>query len=71
MNGMFQFGNMRKGLLGSMIPDMGAGMGPAAPTGPGVQMDQGGGMDVLGSLKSNSDFATRFRGNPGSGPWGY
>jgi hypothetical protein len=69
---MFQFGNYRKGLLGSMVPSIGPGMGPAAPTGPGVQLDSSGmGMDVMGSLKSNSDFATRFRSNPGSGPWGY
>jgi len=68
----------RPGMGGSSIPGLGGGMGGAASpmtggygafggqgaTGTTV-IGQGGGMDVMGSLKKNSDFATSFVGNPG------
>lgn len=38
-----------------------------SPTGTTV-LGAGGGMDVMGSLKANSDFGTRFIGNPGASP---
>ena len=53
------FGNMRFGLMGS----------PMAPA-YGTSFDSvgsGGGMDVLGSLKQHSDYATRFASNPTGG----
>lgn len=37
---------------------------PDPATGTNV-LGSGGGMDVLGSLKANSDFATQYAGNPG------
>lgn len=68
MNGMMGLGgsmmpsmrNFRGGLMGSAMAD---------PLNQGVgQLGQGGGMDVLGSLKAQSDFATRYQRNPMAGP---
>lgn len=48
-----------------VIPGAGAGGGGpmGSPTGTTV-IGKGGGMDVMGSLKANSKFATQFVGNP-------
>lgn len=47
--------------------DMRAKNPGADPTG-GLTVLKGGGMDVMGSLKANSNFGTRFMANPGSMP---
>lgn len=46
-----------------VIPGAGAGSPMGSPTGTTV-IGKGGGMDVMGSLKANSDFATSFMKNP-------
>ena len=46
-----------------VIPGAGAGSPMGSPTGTTV-IGKGGGMDVMGSLKANSNFATQFVGNP-------
>lgn len=49
-------GGMRSGLMGSAMNDpLNQG---------GGQLGSGGGMDVLGSLRQHSNFATQFQRNP-------
>lgn len=70
------------GMGGSSIPGMDSfGMGgqPGPTAGPGASASDftafgpGGGMDVMGSLKKNSDFATSQmrQGGGGFSPMGY
>jgi hypothetical protein len=65
---MFNMGNLRRGLMGTpMAPEYGTSFD---------QVNGDGGMDVLGSLKKHSNFATQFQSNPtggmggGFGPFG-
>jgi hypothetical protein len=57
------FGGMRQGLMGSAMAD---------PLNQGGGQLGGGGnsMDVMGSLRQHSDFATQFQRNPGASPGG-
>lgn len=60
------FGGPIQGLQFGAINPM---AGPATPS--FDKVGPGGGMDVLGSLKAHSDFATRFQRQPGAGPMAY
>lgn len=67
------------GMGGSSIPGLsvGSGMGGPAPASPAgfdafggnatgtTALGPGGGMDVMGSIKKNSDFGTQFVRSPG------
>lgn len=73
MFGLGGMPNMRGGQqgMGSSIPGLdgllnanGAGADPGAYTAFGP----GGGMDVMGSLKKQSDFATQFQRHGGASP---
>jgi len=55
------------GKVPALMPGGGGAMNPTA-TASFDKLGAAGDMDVLGSLKAHSDFATRFAGDAGSGP---
>lgn len=61
LGGSINFTNMRQGLMNSAMND---------PLNQGGGQMSGGGMDVLGSLRQHSNFATQFQSDPSGGMMG-
>lgn len=62
LGGSMSFGGLRQGMMNSAMAD------PLSQG--GGQLGSGGGMDVMGSLRQNSNFATQYQSDPTGGMMG-